>query len=111
MFNVTFVIAKSGRSYFEKFIGSLPKSDRALILAVFQEISNKGLRAKGCDFRQIESKLWEIKIRTPSGGYRFFYVMLSSSLLLVLHQYKKQGLKAPQRELEVARRRMKEALL
>jgi phage-related protein len=107
---VTFAASASGRSYFEKFIDGLSKLDRAIILAVFQDISQHGLKAKGCDFRQIEGKLWEVKIRASTGGYRFFYVLLSQSHLHVLHSYKKQGQKAPARDLDLARKRLKEIL-
>ncbi len=110
MMEVTFAAAASGRSYFEKFLKDLSTPDRATILAVFQDIQGYGLEAKGCEFRQIEGKLWEVKVRAPTGGYRFFYVMLASDHLHVLHSYKKQGQKAPTRELEVARKRLKEVL-
>ena len=107
---VTFASAASGRSYFEKFLRELSTSDRAVILAVFKDVQEYGLEAKGCDLRQIEGKLWEVKIRAPTGGYRFFYILLSADHMHVLHSYKKQGQKAPTRELEVARKRLKEVL-
>ncbi len=105
---VTFAVAASGRSYFDKFLRDLPKRDRAVILAVFKDIQDYGLEAKGCEFRQIESKLWEVKVRAPSVGYRFFYVLLSSNHMHVLHSYKKGGQKAPAKEIEIATRRLKE---
>ena len=107
---VTFVAAAAGRSYFEKFLQDLSIQDRAVILAVFQDIQKHGLGAKGCDFRQIEGKLWEVKVRAPTGGYRFFYILLASDHMHILHSYRKQGQKAPVRELEVARKRLKEVL-
>jgi len=107
---VTFAAAASGRSYFETFIRDLSIRDRAVILAVFRDIQDYGFDAKGCEFRQIEGKLWEIKIRAPSGGYRFFYVTVAAGHIHVLHSYKKQGRKAPLKELAVARNRLKGGL-
>ena len=107
---VTFAAAASGRSYFEKFLQKLSTQDRAVVLAVFQDIQLHGFNAKGCEFRQIDGKLWEIKIRAPTGGYRFFYVTLSAAHIHVLHSYKKQGQKAPVTELDVARKRLREIL-
>ena len=107
---VTFAAAASGRSYFEKFIQGLSVQDRAVILAVFQDIQDYGFDAKGCEFRQIDGKLWEIKIRAPTGGYRFFYVTVATDHIRVLHSYKKQGQKAPIKELEVARKRLRKVL-
>jgi len=68
MVKVTFAAAASGRSYFDKFLQDLTKRDRAVILAVFKDIQDYGLDAKGCEFRQIESKLWEVKMRAPTAG-------------------------------------------
>jgi hypothetical protein len=55
-------------------LDDLNVQDRAAILAVFADIRIHGFNALGCQFRQIEGKLWEIKIRTTGGGWRFFYV-------------------------------------
>ena len=107
---VTFAAPGSGRSYFERFLGSLSVEDRAVILAVFQDIREYGFAAKGCEFRHIEGKLWETKIRAPAGGYRFFYAMIAPEHMHVLHSYKKQGPKAPVKELKVARQRLREVL-
>ncbi|OFW09817.1 MAG: hypothetical protein A3G20_03185 [Acidobacteria bacterium RIFCSPLOWO2_12_FULL_59_11] len=107
---VTFAAGASGRSYFEKFIEGLSVQDRAVVLAVFKDIQDHGFDAKGCEFRPIEGKLWEIKIRAPTGGYRFFYAMFATGHIHVLHSYKKQGRKAPVKELEVARKRLREDL-
>jgi phage-related protein len=108
---IQFYKSASDRSYFEDFIDRLHKQDKARVLAVFEDIRKYGLDAIGCEFRQIDGKLWEIKIKTATGGYRFFYVMLSKELMMVLHSYKKQGQKAPLRELEIARKRLKEVLI
>ena len=107
---VTFAGPGSGRSYFERFIRDLSVQDRAVILAVFQDVQDYGFAAKGCEFRHIGGKLWEIKIRAPTGGYRFFYAMIAPGHLHVLHSYKKQGQKAPIKELQVARQRLREVL-
>lgn len=107
---IEFHQSRSGRSYFEDFLDDLPKRDRSDILAMFEDIRKHGLKAIGCQFRQIDGKLWEIKVRTSGGGWRFFYITLAADFIHVLHPYKKQGQKAPPREIEVARKRMKEVL-
>lgn len=107
---VSFFSSNSGRCYVEVFIDDLSVIDRAAVLAVLKDIEIYGLSATGCQFRQIEGKLWEIKIKAPHGGYRIFYVMLASDEMMCLHAYKKQGQKAPKKELEIARKRLKEVL-
>ncbi len=107
---LVFHTTSSGRCHIEGFLNRLSITDRAVILAVFSDIREHGLAALGCQFRQIDGKLWEIRISAPGGGYRFFYVLLASDLLYVLHAYRKQGQKAPVRELDVARKRLREVL-
>ena len=107
---IEFYKSSSGRSYFEDFLKKLQLSDRAAILSVFSDIQKNGYKALGCQFRQIEGKLWEIKIKTASGGWRFFYVSLTSDLICILHSYKKQTQKAPIQELKVAQKRLKEVI-
>jgi phage-related protein len=92
------------------FLKDLSLADKVAILVIFEEIREFGFNAIGCQFRQIEGKLWEIKIKTKGGGWRFFYICLAHEHIFVLHQYKKQGQKAPKKELDMARKRLKEFL-
>lgn len=69
---VSFFSSNSGRCYVENFIDDLMTGDQAAILAVLKDVETYGLSAVGCQFRQIEGKLWEIKIKAPQGGYRIF---------------------------------------
>ena len=103
---IQFICSSSGRSYFQEFLNQIPKSDRAQLLAFFKDIHLHGFKAIGCSFRHIENKLWEIKARTTGGSWRFFYVMTAPDTMYVLHSYKKQGQKAPLKELNVARKRL-----
>ncbi|MBL6990568.1 MAG: type II toxin-antitoxin system RelE/ParE family toxin [Bacteriovoracaceae bacterium] len=108
--DIEFYETSSGRSPVTDFIDKQPKRDQAVILAVLNDISEEGYGAKGCQFRQLEGKLWEIKIKSPSGGYRLLYVTLERNLLFVLHSFKKKTQKTPKRELDIARKRLKEVL-
>jgi phage-related protein len=48
--------------------------------------------------------MWEIKIRSASGGYRIFYIGLktNTNTMVLLHAYKKQSQKAPKKEIDTA---------
>jgi phage-related protein len=54
----------------------------------------------------LDAELWEIKL----SRHRVFYVLVQGPIMVLLHAYKKQSQKAPFRELEVARKRMREVL-
>lgn len=107
---IEFYETSSGRSPITDFFDKQPKRDQAVILAVLQDIVDEGYGAKGCQFRQLQGKLWELKIKAPSGGYRLLYVTLNKDLLFVLHSFKKKTQKTPKKELDVARKRLKEIL-
>ena len=92
------------------FIKKLSVKDRARILACLKSIEELGFECPRVQFRQIRGALWEIKIKTHSGGYRLFYVTACSETIVLLHGYKKQSQKAPRKEIEKAEKRMMEVL-
>jgi phage-related protein len=50
----------------------------------------------------------EIRIRDSSGQYRVFYLARSASGVLVFHAFVKKTQETPQREIELARSRLKD---
>jgi phage-related protein len=105
---VVFYQSDGGRSPVTKFIDEQPLHDQAAIIAVLDAIERDGLNAKGASYRQIDGKLWEIKIKAPSGGYRVFYVLLSGGVMMLLHAFKKKTQRAPLKDLAVAKKRLAE---
>ena len=75
-------------------------------MAALDQIERHGFDAVRVQFRQIEGKLWEIRI----SAHRVFYVLIEREEMVLLHAYRKQGQKLPLKEREVAMKRMKELL-
>jgi phage-related protein len=90
----------------KEFLDALPHEQRAEIDAVLDDLQNHGLSAPLISMRQIQGKLWEIRVSRN----RIFYVMIESDTMVLLHAYKKQSQKAPRHEIETALRRMRELL-
>jgi phage-related protein len=107
---IKFYTQPSGKSPVLGFIQSLQKADKAKIFGCLESIEELGFNCPRVDFRQIDGKLWEIKIKTQSGGIRIFYLSIASDIIVLLHAYKKQSQKAPEKELLTARLRLKEVL-
>ena len=107
---VRFYESVSGRSPVREFVDSLSYSDSADIYSCIIKIKIHGFDANGVEFRQIDGKLREIKIRCIDGSYRLFYVTLKGNTMIILHGYRKQSQKAPAKELKIAKQRMKEVL-
>jgi len=89
----------------EQWLQNLPVADRAKIAAILLEIEEVGFDALGCDFRQVQSKLWELKIRSASGGFRIFYVAIIGPEMVLLHAIRKGKQKIPKKDLELALKR------
>jgi phage-related protein len=100
----------SGNSPVKKFIDKLSKRDQARFLEVFEEVEEYGLNAIRAIFKPIEGKLWEIKFKSETKGYRILYVLLEKDMMVWLHTFAKKTQKTPAKELKVARKRMKEVL-
>lgn len=107
---IEFFTTISGRSPVTKFIDEQTVRDQAVILAILEDIEQHGLNARGVQFRQLEGKLWEIKIKAPGGGFRFLYAMIEKDLLFILHAFKKKTQKTPLKEMKLAVKRLKEIL-
>jgi len=56
--------------------------------------------------RPIQGKLWELR----PGSIRLFYFATIDDQFVILHGHRKQGMKAPEREIATAIRRMEEYL-
>jgi phage-related protein len=103
---VTFFKTSSGRSPVLEFVQGLAKPERARLFEALDQVERHGLDAIRVQFRQIEGKLWEIKV----SAHRIFYVVIEREEMVLLHVYKKQGQKVPIKERDIAIRRMKELL-
>ena len=103
---ITFFKTGSGRSPVLEYILDLAKPERARLFEALDQLERYGFKATRMQFRQIEGKLWEIKV----SAHRVLYVVIDRDELVLLHAYKKQGQKLPVRERDIAIQRMKELL-
>ena len=103
---IRFYQTQSGSRPVEKYLSDLGIHERAKVAAAIENISKFGLDDSGVMCRHIEGKLWEIKVLAQ----RVFYVVISGPEIVLLHLYKKQGQKAPKKEIETAQNRMKDVL-
>lgn len=58
--------------------------------------------------RSMGGGLFELRIKAAEGIARVFYCTVVDRRIVVLHQFVKKSDKTPPKELEIARRRMKE---
>ena len=94
---IVFFITDTQKNPVLDFINKLEKKDQAKIFGCLKSLQELAFETPRVDFRQIDGKLWEIKIRTPSGGYRIFYVTVNQEQMVLLHAYQKKSQKAPKK--------------
>lgn len=107
---IFFYKTSSGRSPVREFIDEQRESEQARIFDVIVDIEVHGLDAARIVFKPLEGKLWEIKFRAEDASYRVLYVLLKKDEMIWLHAFKKKSQKTPFKELDIARKRMKEVL-
>jgi phage-related protein len=108
--HITFYKTANDKNPIEDFLNKLSARSRAGVVACLVSLGELGFKSPRVYFRQIKSKLWEIKIKTTDAGFKFFYVALNEEEIVLLHCYKKQSQKAPKKEIQIAEKRMLEVL-
>jgi phage-related protein len=89
-----------------EFIEGLPVMEQAKIRNALRLLKEFGTRLDMPHARPIQGKLWELR----PGGIRLFYFAYIDQQFAILHGYRKQGMKASEREIATALRRMEELL-
>lgn len=86
--------------------GRSPVLEQAKIRNVLRLLEEFGLQLEMPHARHIEGKLWELR----PGGIRLFYFVYTEERFVILHGFRKKGQRTPEREINIALRRMNEIL-
>lgn len=90
-------------------LADLPPGLRGRMLRLIALVEDYGLAALSAPHgRQIEGKLWEMRVIAAEGIARGFYVTRQGRRLIVLHVFVKKSQATPPRLIELARQRMKD---
>ena len=93
----------------EKEIRSLAHDLQARFLHVAEMLEELGPHRVGQPHvRHLRDKLWEIRLKGRDGIARAIYVAVTGRRLVVVRAFVKKTQKTPDREIELALRRMKE---
>ena len=106
MWSIVFYTDRRGESPPSNFINDLPVMEQAKIRNALRLLREFGTNLGMPHARPIKGKLWELR----PGGIRLFYFAYIDQQFVILHGYRKQSMKAPDREVAIAMRRMKELL-
>ena len=106
MWNIVFYVDHRGKCPPREFIEELPVMEQAKIRNVLRLLQEFGSNLSMPHAKQIKGKLWELR----PWGVRLFYFEYIEQQFVILHGYRKQSQKAPDREIEIAIRRMQELI-
>lgn len=94
----------------EKFINSLSPEGRAKYVFIADLLEEYGLNVKEPYVKPISGyrKLFEIRIKEKSNIHRISYFAYTGKKFILLHGFTKKREKTPQKEIEIAIKRMQD---
>jgi len=104
MWQIHFYEDHRGKSPALDFINNLSPKDRAKVNNVLRLLEEFGSILGMPHARRIEGRLWELR----PGDNRLFYCLFMDQKFVILHGFRKQSMKTPEKEIATAMRRMKE---
>jgi len=104
MWSIVFYLDHRGKCPPLEFIEKLPVKEQAKIRNMLRLLQEFGTNLGMPHAKPIQGKLWELR----PAGIRLFYFAYIEQQFVILHRYRKQSLKAPEREIAIALRRLKE---
>lgn len=107
MWSIVFYTDQRGKCPPLEFINGLQVMEQAKIRNALRLLKEFGTDLGMPHARHIQGKLWELR----PGGVRLFYFAYIKDQFVILHGYRKQSMKAPEREIALAMRRMEELLI
>jgi phage-related protein len=106
MWSIVFYTDRRGKCPPLEFVETLPLMEQAKVRNALRLLKEFGTNLGMPHAKPIQGKLWELR----PGGIRLFYFAYINQQFVILHGYRKQSQKAPDFEVEIALRRMKELL-
>ena len=103
---IEFYRDKSGKEPLVEFLDKLLPGTRAKVVRMMALLSEQGVLLKEPYTRQIRGKLRELRVKDHLGHVRVFYFTFTGRCFVLLHGFLKKTDKTPEREIELAEKRM-----
>jgi phage-related protein len=97
----------NGRSPVEDGIDDLSQPDQAKIFAYIEKLEEYGHRLGVPFVKHIDGRIKELRIPVSPGQYRIFFFFNCGENFYLLHGFLKKTQKTPQKEIDLALKRMK----
>ncbi|MBI5663608.1 MAG: type II toxin-antitoxin system RelE/ParE family toxin [Nitrospirae bacterium] len=103
---VEFYKSIDGKEPVKEFFNSLFPSARAKAVKLIDLLSEYGVLLKEPYTKQIRGKIRELRIKDSQGAVRILYFTFTGRRFILLHGFIKKADKTPEREIEIAEKRM-----
>ena len=109
-FKVVFYRDNKGNNPVEKFLLGLVTTNKILFNKTTNGIEKLRYRAYHREplSKYLEPGLWELRIRAGTDILRIVYTFRKGQIIILLHVFIKKQQKTPARELELAKKRLRE---
>ena len=109
-FKILYYRGGFGKSPIEEFLLELKRSNNPLAeqaLKGLEKLKNRTYHKEPLS-KHLEAGLWELRIRAGTDILRIIYTFSKGRIIILLHVFIKKQQKTPARELEIARKRLKQ---
>jgi phage-related protein len=104
MWEVEFFEKENGRCPVEEFLAELsPKKDLPYIYNSLKQLEEHGnlLRRPHVDY--LKDDIWELRVKTINGNFRFFYFFFDKDKIIITHGIKKKTAAVNPKEIDRAK--------
>ncbi|MBO8087726.1 MAG: type II toxin-antitoxin system RelE/ParE family toxin [Marichromatium sp.] len=105
---INYYLTSNGKSPVKEWIDSIGAEPKAEVFRIFEMLSKYGTNLGLPFVRPIENKIYEVRAKDKSGIYRVLYFAHTQKTFVMLHGFQKKTRTTPRKEIEIARKRMKE---
>ncbi|MBI5894001.1 MAG: type II toxin-antitoxin system RelE/ParE family toxin [Deltaproteobacteria bacterium] len=95
-----------GNEPVKEFLNSLSRTARAKAMRLIEFLTERGVLLKEPYTRQVKGKIRELRIKDIQGAIRILYFTYTGKRFILLHGFIKKTEKTPEREIEIAEKRM-----
>ncbi len=110
VWSIVFYTNKSGKKPVKEWIKSLAPKAKDKIAKKLDLLCDLGLNIPFPHIRFLDGKLYELRIEESKNTYRIIYFAHTGKKFILLNGFVKKSKKTPEKEIELAKKRMREVL-
>ncbi len=103
---IEFYRDESGYVPVDDFLNGLDNATHTRFIWSIEQLRVRNIRAKEPLVKHVLDKIWELRVESNTNTYRILYVFFSGKRIILLHGFTKKTRKLPQKDLNIALKRL-----